>query len=61
MALDSEEVLVSADAAELDLTNAHLHNLEEVPIPDTLSVMFFVGACILLYVAALMSCLQQLM
>ena len=38
MALDSEEVLVSADAAELDLTNAHLHNLEEVPIPETLSV-----------------------
>lgn len=38
MALDPEEVLVSADASELDLTSAHLHSLEEVPIPETLSV-----------------------
>ena len=38
MALEPEEVLVSADASELDLTNAHLHTLEEVPIPETLSV-----------------------
>lgn len=40
MAVDLEEVLVSADATELDLTNAHLHTLEEVPIPQTLSVSF---------------------
>lgn len=40
MAVDLEEVLVAADAAELDLTNAHLHNLEEVPLPETLSVRF---------------------
>ena len=38
MAVDAEEMLVSADAAELDLTNAHLHTLEDVPIPETLSV-----------------------
>lgn len=38
MALDPEEVLVSADASSLDLTSAHLHSLEEVPIPETLSV-----------------------
>lgn len=37
MALDPE-VLVAADASELDLTSAHLHTLEEVPIPETLSV-----------------------
>ena len=40
MAVDLEEVLVAADAAELDLTNAHLHSLEDVPIPETLSVSF---------------------
>ncbi|KAL3136560.1 hypothetical protein ABBQ38_005806 [Trebouxia sp. C0009 RCD-2024] len=39
MAVDLEEVLVAADAAELDLTNAHLHNLEEVPLPETLSLL----------------------
>ena len=38
MARDPEEVLASGDASELDLTNAHLHTLEEVPIPETLSV-----------------------
>ena len=38
MVLDLEEVLVSTDATELDLTNAHLHSLDEVPIPETLSV-----------------------
>ena len=40
MARDPEEVLVSADASELDLTNAHLHTLVEVPIPETLSVSY---------------------
>lgn len=38
MAQGVEEVLVAADAAELDLTNAHLRNLDDVPLPESLSV-----------------------
>ncbi len=38
MAHDTQEVPVSPDASELDLTNAHLQNLDDVPLPETLSV-----------------------
>ncbi len=38
MAQGVAEVLVAADAAELDLTNAHLRNLDDVPLPESLSV-----------------------
>ena len=38
MAQGTEEILVSADATELDLTNSHLQNLNDVPLPETLSV-----------------------
>lgn len=38
MGQDSEELTVSADASELDLTNAHLQSLDDVPLPDTLAV-----------------------
>ena len=38
MAQGVEEVFVAADAAELDLTNAHLRNLDDVPLPESLSV-----------------------
>ncbi len=38
MAQGVEEILVAADAAELDLTNAHLRNLDDVPLPESLSV-----------------------
>jgi hypothetical protein len=41
MAQGVEEVLVAADAAELDLTNAHLQNLDDVPLPESLSVRHF--------------------
>ncbi len=41
MAQGVEEVLVAADAAELDLTNAHLRNLDDVPLPESLSVRQF--------------------
>ena len=44
MAQGVEEVLVAADAAELDLTNAHLRNLDDVPLPGSLSVRQF-GMC----------------
>ena len=44
MAQGVEEVLVAADAAELDLTNAHLRNLDDVPLPESLSVRQF-GMC----------------
>ena len=38
MAPGTEEILVSADASELDLMNSHLQNLEEVTLPESLSV-----------------------
>ncbi|DBB05101.1 TPA: hypothetical protein ACH3X3_010362, partial [Trebouxia sp. C0006] len=39
MAQGVEEVLDAADAAELDLTNAHLRNLDDVPLPESLSLL----------------------